>query len=225
MKKKIHFIDCGAHIGESATWALNQYGDNLHHIHSFEPQKENWIEFALNHKGNKKVTLIPQACWIKNETRPFFPQVDGARTGSSLVRFKLCVPNFERGKWRFYFNPETGEESQAPTLDEKAEEMPPSSLSTAINPFYHVMTKCMNLSEWIHKNVSDDHHNILKLDLEGAEYVVIPHLLANNIQNKIDEWFVEFHGEKVSTYNPKIEEPFRSGILNWTDWQDGQAMH
>ena len=51
--KKIHFIDCGANIGQTIDWVLETYGDNLLKIDSFEPQEENFNVLKSKYKNNK----------------------------------------------------------------------------------------------------------------------------------------------------------------------------
>lgn len=77
--------------------------------------------------------------------------------------------------------------------------------------------QCIDFANWIKMNVSFENYNILKIDIEGAEYDVIPHLIENGIKDIIDEWLVEFHGNKVPTRDPMVEKYVKEN-LKWTDW-------
>lgn len=59
------------------------------------------------------------------------------------------------------------------------------------------IVKSVDLSNWIKTNFSVDDYIILKMDIEGGEYDVIPHLLANNTFSYVNEFYIEFHNGKV----------------------------
>ena len=63
-----------------------------------------------------------------------------------------------------------------------------------------VVTKtveCIDLSEFINVQVGDNKETfvILKLDIEGEEYRVIPKMLQNNTFSKINKIYLEWHPE------------------------------
>jgi len=62
--------------------------------------------------------------------------------------------------------------------------------------FTHRKIKCISLSKWIKDNFSEDDYIILKLDIEGAEYDVLPDLKENKVLSFIDLFFCEIHGSK-----------------------------
>jgi FkbM family methyltransferase len=86
--KKVHFIDCGANVGQSIFWALKNIGDNLIKIDSFEPQLENFDILQERYGYDDLIQLHNVAVWVADETRKFFVQDWGARTGSSLIQGK-----------------------------------------------------------------------------------------------------------------------------------------
>lgn len=55
----------------------------------------------------------------------------------------------------------------------------------------------INLADWIKSNISNEEIVILKLDIEGEEYNVLPHLFENEIDKLIEYWLIEFHGSKI----------------------------
>lgn len=83
-----------------------------------------------------------------------------------------------------------------------------------------IQVKTLNLSNWLKNIKSEDEEIILKIDIEGAEYEVIPHLLENGIQNFIKIWLVEFHGKKVraSTSDYLIEHTLKDRVDHLIDW-------
>jgi len=81
-----------------------------------------------------------------------------------------------------------------------------------------VRVQTVDLAKWIILNTSKNHYNILKLDIEGAEYDLLPKLFKNNIDQYIDEWFIEFHGTKTPNYNKSVEEDFYNRGLKIKEW-------
>lgn len=56
--------------------------------------------------------------------------------------------------------------------------------------------ECIDLSKFIFNNFSKEDYIVLKIDIEGAEYVVLPHLIRTGAMDYIDELIVEFHSHK-----------------------------
>jgi len=63
------------------------------------------------------------------------------------------------------------------------------------NKFYNVTV--VDLARYIKVNFSDEDYIIAKMNCEGAEYVLIPHLEKNGLISWIDEWFVNWHYNKI----------------------------
>jgi len=175
MSKKIHFIDCGANIGQSIEWAKKEYNKNLYRIDSFEPLPANMKILREKYSNDEVVNLHECAVWKEECESVFYTQEWGARTGSSLVNGKSSTD----GK---------------------------------------IIVKCVNLALWLKTNVTKNTFNVLKIDVEGAEYELLPYLLKYNTSDLIDKWLVEFHSTKVPTYNPQVEKEFKKRIPDWIDW-------
>ena len=58
------------------------------------------------------------------------------------------------------------------------------------------LVKSINLSEFI-KNYSKDDMIVLKMDIEGGEYTIVPHLYETGALDYIDIGFFEFHATKM----------------------------
>lgn len=59
------------------------------------------------------------------------------------------------------------------------------------------IVNCIDLSRFIKESFSKDDYLILKLDVEGAEYKILDHIIRSECLDWIDDLFVEFHNEKV----------------------------
>ena len=60
-------------------------------IDSFEPQRENFEVIEDRYGDDDRVNLHENAVWKSEETKVFYPQVWGARTGSSLIEGKYST--------------------------------------------------------------------------------------------------------------------------------------
>ena len=60
-----------------------------------------------------------------------------------------------------------------------------------------VTVESVDLSKWLTENFNKDDHIILKMDIEGAEYQVLPKMISDGSIDYVDVVYVEFHGMKV----------------------------
>lgn len=60
--------------------------------------------------------------------------------------------------------------------------------------------ECIDLDLWIKNNFDRNDYIILKLDIEGAEYFVLPHMISNGSIEYIDQLFIEWHWRKVGVF-------------------------
>lgn len=73
-------------------------------------------------------------------------------------------------------------------------------VDSKIVPYFEeepVLVECVDLSDWIEKNIKTHHRLILKLDIEGAEYDVLNKLIEEKTILKVKKLYVEFHPETV----------------------------
>ena len=223
MSKKIRFVDCGANVGKAVDWAKNKYKEDLIKIDAFEPEYFNYT--SLLEKYAVEDSLVPvvvhtQAVWVEDIIKNFYIQARGTRTGSSLLKSKeqaiktgQYIPEYYRGvRLNFLGNKhfDQGQASGYMALTDCTLKVP--SLSFPV--------QCIDLSDWIIKNLSKDDHNIIKIDIEGAEYKVIEHLLETEAHDYIDEWLVEFTSEKKAPedFNQEVINKFKSTVKKYVDW-------
>ena len=55
---------------------------------------------------------------------------------------------------------------------------------------------CVDIGNWIKNNFTKEDHIVLKLDIEGGEYSVIPKMLEDGALEYVDKLFCEIHGLK-----------------------------
>jgi FkbM family methyltransferase len=89
--------------------------------------------------------------------------------------------------------------------------------SSATDGYIDIET--IDLAEWLNLNISKNEIAILKIDIEGSEYEVLPHLFKNKIHEWIDTWLVEFHpSTKVSTFNSEVINQTKANVKWLADW-------
>lgn len=57
------------------------------------------------------------------------------------------------------------------------------------------LTPAIDIADFLRRRVDASDYVVLKIDVEGAEYAILPHLLKSNVTHLIDEMFIEFHTE------------------------------
>jgi len=55
----------------------------------------------------------------------------------------------------------------------------------------------IDFSSWIKNNFSPDDYIIVKMDIEGAEFEVIPKMISDGTINYVDIIYLELHGKRV----------------------------
>ena len=164
------FIDCGGHVGET--------------IHSFKQSKLyesfDWRihSFEPHHdlvckmlcRDDADVTVHQKAVWTRDGKVSFFP-TDGVGSYSGVDG----VP------W-----------GSSTLMAEKT--------SGRVSPARSFEVECIDLAGFIFEQAVASSNIFLKLDIEGAEYDVIAHLLRTGAMKNVKHLFVEFHRDKMDGY-------------------------
>lgn len=64
-----------------------------------------------------------------------------------------------------------------------------------------VQVKAIDISCWIKSNFSESDNIVMKMDIEGAEYDVLDHMVENGSISYIKELFVDWHSKKMKNFN------------------------
>ena len=199
--KPIHFIDCGANTGQSVKWAIQKYGKKIFKIDSFERLTKNYKTLVEN------CTKYTTDLNLRNNINEAIE--------INLHKYGVWV---EDGTVPFFIDPD--EAKTGSSLFNRKFRAYGSSETENI--------KVINLAEWIKQNVSDKNFNVLKLDIEGAEYVVINQLLNKKLHDIIDEWYVEFHPiskflhkkdfDMDTITSQETEDRLSFMVPDWNEW-------
>lgn len=216
-KKTIRFIDCGANIGQSAEWAIenlsNLEGYDLK-IDCFEPNPE--LAETIKNKNLANTTVHAKAVDTKESTKKFYLQDWGSRTGSSLFKFKestleevgfygrIAVKKLIDGKEAFVDLkyrphdtppiPPQGQNIWLPLGSELFLELLKLGFLEKEELLYHSCdVECIDIVSWIEKNIDFENElSILKLDIEGSEFDIVHQILQAQLNTKIDALLVEW---------------------------------
>jgi FkbM family methyltransferase len=94
-----------------------------------------------------------------------------------------------------------------------------SSKITNIKQDRYIDVECLDISKFIVSNFKKDDYIILKIDIEGAEYDLLNHMLSTNCLEYIDDLFVEFHLNKITNvtsqqHNELIDKLQKLGFMH-----------
>jgi FkbM family methyltransferase len=162
------FIDCGAHMGQTIDYFKLSNTYKNNKWDIYSFEAITDLTKIINIK-HPDINILNKAVWIQDGIIDFY------QTKIKKQYLKNNDMIFGQGS-SLIIEKKTGE------LDKE-------------NP---IKLECIDLSNWIKNNFSNDDKIWLKIDIEGAEYEVLKHLIETNIISYIDKLFIEFHYEKIN---------------------------
>lgn len=162
-----YFVDCGMQFGQG----LKRL-DAIHHmlqkeewkVFSFEPNPHIHVEDTLADVTN--ITKIRKAVWTTNTTLTF------------ECRGKASIDDRRKyGEERF-------QGGGSGIVNALSIPLPPRVETTVVD------VEAVDLAEFLQSLVGE--LVVLKLDVEGAEFAIVPHLVAKGV--KVDYMYIELHG-------------------------------
>lgn len=183
-KRRYIYIDVGARsYGSSiSSWFRKQYPkqNRTFEVYAIEADKAFHEEYVSK---KKKVTLIPYAAWVRNETLFFEINRDPGQSHDEKAG--------GRGMGRI----------------RPVEVVGPVAQIDRIRGF--------DFGEWLKSTVSEKDFVVMKMDVEGTEFDLIPRLFETGTICLIDELFLECHynrwqrccpGERSSKYQKTYDQ-------------------
>ncbi len=67
----------------------------------------------------------------------------------------------------------------------------------SINPRRYYEVESIDMAEFMKDNFSKDDYIVMKMNCEGSEYEIIPHLKKHNLLGWVDKWIVDWHWKKI----------------------------
>lgn len=162
------FIDCGAHLGQTI--------DCFKLSNAYKNNKWDIYSFeAINDlskiisKKHPDINVINKAIWINDGNINFY---------QTKIK-KNYIKNEE-------------------LLYGQGSSLMVEKISGELDKENPILIPCIDLSNWIKNNFNKDDNIWLKIDIEGAEYEVLNHLIETNIISYINKLFIEFHYNKIN---------------------------
>lgn len=199
------FIDCGTNLGQGLLELNKKYSlqenNEEWEIHTFEPNPD----IELNFDKFNNVTIHKKAVWINNETISF------ARS----LRKNQYDPDEGKGAKG---NP--GEMTSVGCRIKNDHIQNIDMKGNTLNNFVEV--DGIDFAQFLQK-FEDYDKVVVKMDIEGAEYDVLRHLINQNVVHIIDDLYVEFHewfvkGESKQTNKDLVQNLKNNYSINIEEW-------
>ncbi len=161
------FLDCGTHFGQGLEEIIDilKITDDWI-IHTFEANPETYKIFVEEHLGSRK--------WITHHNKAI-----SDHCGVMTINIEV----FDNGD-------KTGMGSSIVKLDD----WNPWQTNHR-DQFIQQEIECIDLSKFIFENFEKDDYIVVKMDIEGAEFHVIDHLIETKAIEFINKMFIEWHAE------------------------------
>ncbi|XP_010451944.1 PREDICTED: uncharacterized protein LOC104734132 [Camelina sativa] len=183
-KSRYVYVDVGARSYGSSigSWFKKEYPkqNKTFDVFAIEADKA----FHQEYKIKKKVNLLPYAAWVKNETLSFEINHDPGKEVEAKAK--------GRGMGRIQ-----------PVR--KSSSSSGGDLAGEVN-----LIQGFDFADWLKNNVRDRDFVVMKMDVEGTEFDLIPRLIKTGAICLIDELFLECHynrwqrccpGQRSQKYN------------------------
>lgn len=96
--------------------------------------------------------------------------------------------------------------------------MYPDKKTGYVDPENKIIVPTIDFAEFIISNFNKEDEIWLKLNAEGAEYEIIPHLYENNLIDWFDRIYIKWHSEKIPSLqiiDKKVRAMVPYVITNW----------
>lgn len=192
------FIDCGANLGQGLlefNKKFNFINNDEWEIHSFEPNPD----IELNFEKAKNVTNYQKAIWVEESTLEFARGV------------RINKYNAPEGMG------DNGTPGELTSVGCRIKNDKIENVDGSGKRLDNIVTvESIDFSKFL-KNFEEYEQVIVKMDIEGAEYQVLRHLLLENTVSIIDELYVETHerfvnGEDINTTNQLLNDIRKNNV-------------
>ena len=203
------FIDCGTHFGQGLEEVgINRFGiDSSWIVHTFEA---NPVTFKMLEYG-----YTPSLYIDGNRTRLDYVHYhnEAISTYDGIVSLNIESSSDEN------YNP-TGQGTSIIPLDKW------NPHNGATKHFFNKTcdVSCIDFSKYILDNFNKDDFIVIKMDIEGAEYDVLEHMIEKNVLHYINHIIIEFHAhfftnkEEILTREEKLIQYFIENSIQYERW-------
>ena len=206
MPRKV-FLDLGCRMGEGfSELAPNFNVDETWEVFAFEVNpdaakqyQENIASGKYDVLKEKNITIINKGVWSENTTLPLHREVCSKEYYDNNQEFKEWVDmvnkEFEEGKClsRHDFDiPDSGGSTLAPLFQHMDRSDAPQRDKLDFHP-ETVDVECIDFSQWVKDNFSPEDHIVMKMDIEGSEFAVLPKMVNDGTLSWMNGIVIEWH--------------------------------
>ena len=166
------FLDCGTNLGQGLNYFNNKYklfNNNEWKIYTFEPNP--YIPLDNMFKNVNNIVKLKKAIWINDDKIKFICK--GKKEKSDRIKYN--EDRFQGG----------GSQLQITKKN--------NDIQCHIETDF-IDVECINFSNFLKNNKDKFTEIIVKMDVEGAEFEIIDHLIDNDTLKIITELYIETHG-------------------------------
>lgn len=138
--------------------------------------------FSGEYLKRQNVKLLPYAAWVKNETLPF-----GRNSENAVAEGKI-------GMGRIQIR-------SVPQNQDSILRLPVGEPFKAVQGF--------DFAEWLKKTVSSEDFVVMKMDIEGTEFDLLPRMFETGAICLVDELFLECHYNRWQRTSPNRSPKYR----------------
>ena len=193
-----------SHGSSIGSWFRKQYPKQNHTFKVFAVEAD--PAFHAEYATKKGVTLLPYAAWVRNETLMF--EINGGPAGKKKGDNSNARKPNGRGMGRIRTaagatnGVSSGELRRVPAFD---------------------------LAEWLKRTVSEQDFVVMKMDVEGTEFDLIPRMLDTGAICLVDELFLECHYNRWQRCcpggrSPKYQNTYGECLELFTSLRDSGVL-
>lgn len=234
MNSRNIFLDLGSNMGMGFSELAPIYKiDNTWKVFAFEPNPHAYKAYLNNIASgrfdvlnNKDIQVFNVAVWDKDEKQMFrMESVSRLAYESDKNWGKFCDDinqGFRDGKNLDFIDfdlPATG----GSCLDYFHRQMQRIG-EQATNLLFSepIEVTCIDFAKWITDNLNKDDNVVCKIDIEGSEYIVLPHLIETGAIQYIKEIIIEWHHwqfPKYANLSDNISNQLRNLGIKLSNWK------
>ena len=215
------WIDCGCRHGEGFGDLAPKYNiDETWEIFAFEVEPNNIKQYENNINSgkfdvfkNKNITLINKGVWDKDCILKLHREKNSREYYDNHENFKKVIDEQNKGweegtkigRQSFEQGDFTGGNTLGPLFKHMDRRYAPQRDCLCFED-ETIDVECIDFSEWVKNNFKKEDYIILKMDIEGAEFNVLPKMIANDTLSYVNKMIIEWHDWEFPTLrNKKIE--------------------
>ena len=201
------FIDCGTNMGMGFADLAPKLGvDNSWEVFGFEPNVYAFDAYVNNIKSgrytvleNKNINLQNVAVWNEDTTIDFCHEACTKDYGQEEIdRINKSHADGKTLDFIDYDLPATGG-SCVKEMHDQLER--PEDHAKKLHFPETGKVKAIDFSKWVLENFTEEDFIILKMDIEGSEYKVLPKMIEDGSIKFINKLIIEWHNWQFPQYN------------------------